>query len=143
MWLKIPVYSTSTDLILQFGSLPPADRYEVTAICDRDSEGGLHGIELFLYEEPKIVFEKVREQFHGFENIYTEEHGMIYISLREEEAATRGPGFGRTAQVGIDKEGYLSLVHIAWSAPGAATPSVNPSVALAGLAHRIGEPQRP
>jgi hypothetical protein len=140
MWHNIPIYHTGDYLVLQLNASHPERWYKVTSISDRDKEGRLFGTEAFLYEESEISFEKVIEQFRDFENINVEERGLIYIQIRVDKISHRGPGFGRSAYVGIDIAGYLSLIRIPWDEPGAAIPFVDANKALAGIVYQEGEP---
>lgn len=140
MWLKFSIVNTVSHLIYQIGSNSPVLWYEVRSVSDKDIDGRLFGIELFLYEEPEIIFDTCIERLRSFSNINVEEDGILYISIRSEDILQHGPGFGRLAKVGIDKTGHLSIVQIPWNEPGAATPFVNAQEALSGLTYEVGEP---
>jgi hypothetical protein len=126
--------------MIQLSNLPTEEVFQVTSIIDRDEYGVLLGIEVFLYEEQNILFNKVIEQFRGISNVDTAEVGLAYISIRERKAK-RGSGFGRSANIGVSKEGFLSFLRLSWIELGASTPVVDPNIALANIPHYQGIPE--
>lgn len=139
MWFDIPIYNSGSYLILAFAPSRPKRWYDVTAVCDTDVDERLFGIELFLYEEPEINFDTIREQLHGFDNIEVIDNGLLYVTLRREPRPSHA-GFGRGAFVGITQTGYLAQVVVPWIELGAATPVADPAKALAGLEFQYGQP---
>ncbi|MBA3948197.1 MAG: hypothetical protein H0X37_27055 [Herpetosiphonaceae bacterium] len=143
MRYEFTIYSTEKHLFLKIGHQHPHIWYTTTAIVDRDYQERMFGIELFLYLEEKLtsIWDKIEQQFQDFDNINIDEHGMMYISIRDEKLIRPGPGFGRSVRLGIDQVGLLSMVQIPWDEVGAATPIATPSHALAGLLYQQGSPQ--
>ena len=137
---KMRIFSTNENFFIQFSSLSIVSWYEdVTTIVDLDKNGKLLGMEVFLYEETHINFEKIREQFQEDKRINTREYGLLYISFSKTDNI-RGSGFGRRSKLGINKKGYLSLLVAPWNSPGAGTPSANPNIVLTGFKYTEGIP---
>lgn len=139
---SIEIFSTDENLVVQFSSISVVSWYEdVTTIIDLDKKGRLLGIEVFLYEEIHIDFEKVREQFQANKSIDTREYGLLYVTFVKAGETPRGSGFGRKSKLGVNKKGDLSLLVAPWNAPGAGIPSANPDLVLMGFNYTKGPPR--
>jgi hypothetical protein len=142
VWLRIPIDVTRQHFTLRLRSPLPTAWHEVTIIADgdRDTER-LSGVEVWLGDVADLSIDRIADQFRDLENVNVEKaHGLLYIQLRKETRSEPGFGFGRIAAIGIDPSGDLAAVRVPWDAPGAGTPVVNPSRALAGLSYPPDEP---
>jgi hypothetical protein len=112
----------------------------VTAICDRDIQGRLFGVEILLYEDERINYALGTTHLQKCDNIYIEQQTSIYVHLRKERMLERGSGFGRTAQVYLDDLDQIAYIMLPWIESGAATPRVDAFMAMSGLKY---EPEIP
>lgn len=95
----------------------------------RNQKGCILGVEILVYEDAEIDFEKLRKQFRRNANVNTEEFGLFYLAFPNSDRRPNS-GFGRGGNVGFDNEGLLSMIAIPWNAPGAGTPYVDSDLAL-------------
>jgi hypothetical protein len=139
MLYNFEIFSNDENLFVRFDSLPVVSWHEgITTIIDLDQNGRLLGMEMFLYEEPLIAFEKILEQFQSDGNADIREKGLLYIAFPQTEEVIRRSGFGRRGKIGINENGYLSILIIQWNTPGAGTPYVNSKLALKGFSYKEG-----
>ena len=136
------IYSTDEQLIIKIENTLPTKYYSrITTICDRDTEGKLLGMEVFLYEEPGINIDKIRRRFSGMREVEVNNDNLMYIHLRQIPQLNHGPGFGRNAKVGITIDDLFSILIFDWNSLGAGTPSVDRFTALKGLDYILGYPE--
>lgn len=137
MWFNIPIFTDGHNLDLEFSEGIVHTWHEVTAIADGSTQDHkLFGVEFLLYEADVPIGE-MTEQFQGYANIELNEHGLLYVKLREEPNSHTGFGFGRIAQLGLDERMRLCRAYLSWDSPGAGTPQVDWHYALEGLPYKV------
>lgn len=139
MRADIGIYYTPQELILQLGSGVPVDWYTIGAVADGDAETAqLYGVELTLKDAPEIGLLAVSGPFAGYKNVAMI-LGFMYVQLRAGQLLHPGFGFSRQARVSVDAAGHLAVLRVPWADATAATPSVDPQRARAGLPTQVVE----
>ena len=134
------IYCTTEYLYLSFDQRKPAIWHRgTTCIVDTDETGSIFGMDIFVYEQTKINHALIQEQFSFSQNITVDNYGFVYIVFRP-YSGKRGNGFGRGADIGVSKDGYLSAILFIWTEVGAAVPIVDPTKALTGINYTNGMP---
>lgn len=137
---EFTIYSTAEYLYMSFDQRRPAIWYEdTTCIVDSDEDGCIFGMELLIYEENRINFALIQEQFSSVQQVTTYNDGLVYIMFRS-YSGKRVNGFGRRADIGINEDGKLSAIRFAWVSEGAGVPFVDPAKALACVNYINGVP---
>jgi hypothetical protein len=115
---KINIYHTDSHILLQLGSNRPEVYTDVSTVVDLDRAGRLLGVELYLFTGEAIQIDKLLEQFSNFDNITVNDDGYMYVNVRNPNEKTVSPrGYTLTASIGLDSQGFLSLLLIPWADP--------------------------
>jgi hypothetical protein len=134
------IYCTTEYLYLSFDQRKPAIWHRgTTCIVDTDETGSIFGMDIFVYEQTKINHALIQEQFSFSQNITVDNYGFVYFVFRP-YSGKRGNGFGRSADIGVSKDGYLSAILFTWTEVGAAVPIVDPTKALTCINYTNGMP---